>query len=70
MLLSAAERNSKVTTVVNFIPSKFWSLPQGILKVVLLHSPIWFSLQLLLNYVTSAISKAHALLMDWDKWEP
>ena len=28
-------RNSKIKSVVNFIPSKFGSLPQGILKVVL-----------------------------------
>ena len=29
------ERNSKITSVVNVIPSKFGSLPQGHLKVVL-----------------------------------
>ena len=29
------ERNSKITSVVNFIPSKFGSLPQGVFKVVL-----------------------------------
>ena len=34
-ILFASERNSKVTLVVNFIPSKFWSFPQGVLKVVL-----------------------------------
>ena len=28
-------RNSKVTSVFNFIPSKSGSLPQGLLKVVL-----------------------------------
>ena len=33
--LSAAERSSKVTPVVNFIPSKFWSLPQRVSKIVL-----------------------------------
>ena len=31
-----AETNNKVTSVVNFIPSKFRSLPQEMLKVVLL----------------------------------
>ena len=35
MLLFTAERNSKVTLVVNFIRSKFWSLPQGVSKVIL-----------------------------------
>ena len=33
--LSTAERSSQVTSVVNFIPSKIWSLPQGVSKVVL-----------------------------------
>ena len=35
MPLFTNERNSKIISVVNFIPSKFGSLPQGILKVVL-----------------------------------
>ena len=35
MSLFTDERNSKITSVVNFIPSKFGSLPQGVLKVVL-----------------------------------
>ena len=34
MPLFTDERNSKITSVVNFIPSKFGSLPQGVLKVV------------------------------------
>ena len=29
------KRNGKVTSVVNFIPSMIWSLPQGVSKVVL-----------------------------------
>ena len=33
--LSTAERSSKVTPVVNFIPSKFWSLPQRVSRIVL-----------------------------------
>ena len=33
MLLFTDERNSKITSVVNFTPSKFGSLPQGVLKV-------------------------------------
>ena len=28
-------RNSKITSVANFIPSEFGSLPQGVLEVVL-----------------------------------
>ena len=36
MTLFTAETNSKVTSVFSFIPSKFWSLPQEILKLVLL----------------------------------
>ena len=35
MLLFTAARNSKVTLVLNFIPSKFWSLPQEVSKVIL-----------------------------------
>ena len=35
MLLFTNERNSNIISVVNFVPSKFGSLPQGILKVVL-----------------------------------
>ena len=35
MLLFTADRNNKVTLVVNFIPRKFWSLPQGVSKVIL-----------------------------------
>ena len=35
MSLFTAEANSKVTSVVNFIPSKVWSLPQEVSKVVL-----------------------------------
>ena len=35
MSLFTAETNSKVTSVVNFMPSKFWSFPQ-VSKVVLL----------------------------------
>ena len=35
MPLFTAETNSKVTSVVNFIPSTFWSLPQEVSKVVL-----------------------------------
>ena len=35
MPLFTNERNSKIMLVVNFVPSKFGSLPQGILKVVL-----------------------------------
>ena len=35
MLLVTAETNSKVTSVFNFIPSKFWSLLQEVWKVVL-----------------------------------
>ena len=34
MLLFTAETNSKVTVVVNFIPGKFWSLPQRVSKVL------------------------------------
>ena len=30
-----AERNNQLTSVVNFIPSKFWSFPKGISKLVL-----------------------------------
>ena len=33
--LSTTERSSKVTPVANFIPSKFWSLPQRVSKIVL-----------------------------------
>ena len=33
MLLFTDERNSKITSVLNFTPSKFESLPQGVLKV-------------------------------------
>ena len=33
MLLFTDERNSKITSVVNFTPSKFGSLSQGVLKV-------------------------------------
>ena len=33
--LSTTERSSKVTPVVNFIPSKFWSLPQRVSRIVL-----------------------------------
>ena len=36
MSLFTAETNSKVILVFNFIPSKFWSLPQEVSKVVLL----------------------------------
>ena len=36
MSLFTAETNSKVTSVFNCIPSKFWSLPQEVSKVVLL----------------------------------
>ena len=35
MPLFTDERNSHITPVVNFIPSKFGSLPQPVLKVVL-----------------------------------
>ena len=35
MPLFTHKRNSKITLVVNFIPSKLRSLPQGVLKVVL-----------------------------------
>ena len=35
MLLFTTERNSKVPLVVKIIPSKFWSLPQVFLKVIL-----------------------------------
>ena len=38
MSLFTAETNSKVTSVFNCIPSKFWSLPQEVSKVVLLTS--------------------------------
>ena len=33
--LSTAERSSEVTLVFNFIPNKFWSLPQRVSKIVL-----------------------------------
>ena len=36
MSLFTATTNSKVTSVFNFIPSKFWSLPQEVSEVVLL----------------------------------
>ena len=36
MSLFTAETNSEVTSAFNFIPSKFWSLPQEVSKVVLL----------------------------------
>ena len=35
MPLFTDERNNQITPVVNFIPSKFGSLPQRVLKVVL-----------------------------------
>ena len=35
MSVFTAERNSQVTSVVNFIPSKFGSFPEGVLKLVL-----------------------------------
>ena len=33
--LSTAERSSEVTPVVNFIPIKFWGLPERVSKIVL-----------------------------------
>ena len=36
--LSTPERNSKVTSVVNFIRNKFQNLPQGVSKEVLVDS--------------------------------
>ena len=38
MSLFTAETNSKVSSVCNCIPSKFWSSPEEVLKVVLLTS--------------------------------
>ena len=38
--MSVAEKNSKVASVANFIPSKFWSLSQGVLEVLCSHCPI------------------------------
>ena len=35
ILLTTAERSSKVTPAVDFIPSKFWSLPQRVSKTAL-----------------------------------
>ena len=40
MSLSATERNSKVTSVANFIQSKFWSFSQNVSKVLCSHCPI------------------------------
>ena len=40
ILLSATERNSKVTSVCNFFSSKFWSLLRRVLKVLCSYCPI------------------------------
>ena len=38
--LSATERNSKVTSVANFIWNKFWSFSQNVSKILCSHCPI------------------------------